>query len=123
MAVDDLVAQHVDARLPPSRWRLTLPAAGSGDPLQHLTEEQLLEVRDPSPSSRKSSKNSNFLETQDGLPPAVAGSGGALRHLTEEQLVSVLQSRSCTIPIGDKRVQRRYFKKSSLIFVFLFCFF
>ncbi len=87
MAVDDLVAQHIDARLPPSRWRLTLPAAGSGGPFQHLTEEQLLEVRHPSPISRKSfSRPPKTAIPQDRLPPAVAG---ALRHLTQKQLLSV----------------------------------
>lgn len=44
MTVDDLVAQHIDPRLPPKEWRLTLPWSGSGGPHQYLTERQLDEV-------------------------------------------------------------------------------
>lgn len=47
MAVDDLVEQYIDPRLPPSTWRLTVPWTGSGGPHEHLTEAQLDQVWRP----------------------------------------------------------------------------
>lgn len=44
MAVDDLVARHIDPGRPPRDWRLAVPWAGSGGPHQPLSEAQLLQV-------------------------------------------------------------------------------
>ncbi len=46
MAVDDLVAAHIDAGTPPSEWRLTTPIATTGSSLAHLSDEELDQVHD-----------------------------------------------------------------------------